>query len=77
MPGLSVCFAALSAPLQAEPCCRAVQAAIKKQWFLQCPWDRSSPPHTAAMLAVLHEVAQGMAFLHAHSIIHGDLNACV
>ena len=30
----------------------------------------------AAMLAVLCEVARGMAFLHAHSIIHGDLTAC-
>ena len=54
-----------------------MQAAIKKHCFLQRPWDRSSPPHVPAMLAVLCEVAQGMAYLHAHSIIHGDLNACV
>jgi serine/threonine protein kinase len=49
---------------------------MKKRWFRQRPWDRESPPNLAAMLAVLSDVAHGMAYLHCNSIIHGDLSTC-
>ena len=56
--------------------CRHAQAANQNRWFRERLHDGDSPPNLAAVLAVLCEVARGMAFLHAHSIIHGDLNAC-
>lgn len=30
-------------------------------------------PKMATVLAVAKEVAEGMAFLHAHDVVHGDL----
>ena len=49
---------------------------MKKRWFRQRPWERESPPNLAGMLAVLSDVAHGMAYLHGNNIIHGDLSTC-
>ena len=53
---------------------RAAQDAIDAGDFLLDRNERGSGPRVPEVLGIAADVAAGMACLHAHSILHGDLN---
>lgn len=53
---------------------RAAQDAIDAGDFLLDRSDRGSGPRVPEVLGIAADVAAGMACLHAHSVLHGDLN---
>jgi len=49
-----------------------MQEAVDKGMFRQRK-SPTAPPDMPVVLATAREIASGMAFLHGHGIIHGDL----
>ena len=57
------------------PCCVA-QEAVDKGWFRkerELTRPGSAIPNTETILATALDIAEGVAFLHAQGVVHGDL----
>lgn len=52
---------------------RALQDAIDQGWFLLDRCVAAGHPDLGALLATALEVAEALAALHAHGVVHGDL----
>ena len=50
-----------------------VSDAVVKGWFRTSRDPLSGGPDLRAVLTTAAEIASGMAYLHAHDVVHGDL----
>lgn len=65
------------APRKFESCsCCVMQEAVDKGWFRkerELTHPGSGIPATKPILATALDIAEGVAFLHARGVVHGDL----
>lgn len=70
-----ICPWLLRPRLETGSCC-GLQEAVDKGWFRK-ERDLTRPgsgvPYIDQILAVALDIAEGMAFLHAQDVVHGDL----
>eukprot|EP00884_Botryococcus_braunii_P023575 jgi/Botrbrau1/9901/Bobra.0012s0004.1 len=51
----------------------SVSDAVNKGWFRKTPISRDQPPDLDKIIDTAYEIADGMAYLHARGVVHGDL----